>query len=196
MTTPEFTEYVEHPRFGRRPRITGDNPQTDFGGDTYLHWHSPKGVRVPGTAIKADTSKQVEPTVAVSHYYDSRRTCESCGRPFLFFAEEQKYWYEELGFRLEADCIRCVPCRKIHQGIERSRQRYVELRTQKTRSAKETVELCREGIQLVEKQLFTQKKIAEILGWLNALPESESIGTARNELIQRARALLERPSDD
>ena len=27
--------------------------------------------------------------------------------------------YEELGFSIEADCNRCVPCRKQQQGIAR-----------------------------------------------------------------------------
>ena len=110
-----FDDYVEHPLYGRVPRVTGLNPKEDFGGNVFLHWHSPEDVRIPNTAVQADTSKQPTATVAVTHYFDSKRTCRDCQRPFLFFAEEQKYWYEELGFRLDADCIRCVECRKKHR---------------------------------------------------------------------------------
>jgi hypothetical protein len=37
----------------------------------------------------------------------------------LLFAEEQKYWYEELKFPLEANCLDCVPCRKGPALVER-----------------------------------------------------------------------------
>ena len=41
----------------------------------------------------------------MTHYFDAKRVCRKCERPFLFFAEEQKYWYEDLRFPLEADCL-------------------------------------------------------------------------------------------
>lgn len=99
-----YSDYVEHPRFGRWPRLTELNPDaTD--GTVFCHWHSPPGVRVPDTAIAADVTKQSAATVPVTHYFDARRVCRKCERPFLFFAEEQRFWYEELGFPLEADAL-------------------------------------------------------------------------------------------
>src|SRR5687768_13036282 len=93
----DFEDYVEHPRFGRGPRTTGLNPK-EIPLKTFFHWHSPRGVRVDNTAIEADVARQNAPTIGVTHYFDSRRVCRTCSRPFLFFAEEQKYWYETLGF--------------------------------------------------------------------------------------------------
>ena len=31
---------------------------------------------------------------------------------FCIFAQEQKYWYEDLGLYVDADCINCFACRK------------------------------------------------------------------------------------
>ena len=68
----KYADYVEHPRYGKSPRVTGLNPQTD-GGDVFIHWHSPKDCRIPDTAIVADTTRQKAATVAVTHYYDVKR---------------------------------------------------------------------------------------------------------------------------
>jgi hypothetical protein len=84
-------------------------------------------VRIPDTAIPAELSRQTPATYAVTHCFDSKRQCADCGKPFIFFAAEQKHWYEDPGFGLDADCVRCVYCRKRQQGIASYRQRYEEL---------------------------------------------------------------------
>jgi hypothetical protein len=115
----EYDNYVEHPRFGRYPRITGLNPESDFTtGKPFLHWNATE--RIPNTAVEADLSRQSRATVPVTHYYDVKRTCRDCARPFIFFADEQKHWYEELKLPLEADCVRCVPCRKTQREHKRA----------------------------------------------------------------------------
>src|SRR5262245_57928602 len=91
-----YAAYVEHPRFGQGPRYTGLEVANSSDGTVYCHWHSPEGVRVPKTAIAANLSNQRPATLPVTHYFDATRTCRKCGRPFLFFAEEQQYWYEVL----------------------------------------------------------------------------------------------------
>src|SRR5262245_24947594 len=86
--------YVEHPRWGSRPRRTGlDVTHIRYGGDAILRWQdSPaRGVRViRGTAVAADLERQSPGTIPVTHYYDLERRCRDCGRLFLFFALEQK----------------------------------------------------------------------------------------------------------
>ena len=150
MSSADDSLNVPHPRYGTKPRITGENPQTDFGGDVCLHWHSPPEVRVPNTAIAADVDAQVPATVPVTHYYDVRRRCLDCGRPFLFFAAEQKFWYETLGFPLEADCVRCVPCRKQQQGLARTKQRYEELCAVADPTVEERLEFAECAVILLE----------------------------------------------
>ena len=61
-------------------------------------------------------SRQSPAMVPVTHYYDVTRTCRDCDRPFIFFAQEQKHWYEQLGLPLEADCARRDGERR--QGVE------------------------------------------------------------------------------
>lgn len=120
-----------------------------------LHWLN-RG-RVPGTAIVADVSRQVVTTMGVTHDYDLRRECRDCGRPFLFFAAEQKHWHEELGFTLEADAVRCVPCRRQLQGSDRVRARY-EVLIGSARSLAEDEELARHCLTLMEAGLFSPRK--------------------------------------
>jgi tetratricopeptide (TPR) repeat protein len=56
-------------------------------------------------------------------YVDADRTCRDCGVSFVFSAREQKHWYETLGFRLDANAVRCPPCRRAFRrdkGIARA----------------------------------------------------------------------------
>jgi hypothetical protein len=165
----EYVQFVEHPRYGRRPRLTGLNPTEDLGR-TVFHWHSREDVRVPNTAIRADLSKQSRATVPVTHYFDVKRQCQECGKPFLFFAEEQRHWYEELGFPLEADCIRCVQCRKRQQGLARTRERYEELFDLSARTSDQQIEFAECCLTLVEACIFHQRQIEHVRALLKSLP--------------------------
>lgn len=148
-------DFVAHPRYGDEPRLTGLNPKENWlTGEVYLHWHSSSEARIPNTAIAADTSRQNRPTIAVTHYFDSRRSCVDCLQSFLFFAAEQKYWYEVLGFRLESDCVRCVPCRKKQRGLEAQRQRYEDLFEIEDRTADQDIELVESALTLVAAGVF------------------------------------------
>ena len=167
----EYADYVDHPRFGKRPRVTRLNPQTDLTtGKPFLHWNAAE--RIPNTAIEADLTRQSRATVAVTHYYDVKRTCRDCGRPFIFFAQEQKHWYEELGLPLEADCVRCVPCRKRQHGIAAKRERYEELFHVPARNADEHLEMAECCLSLIEAGMFNQRQLEHV-----------------RELLKRAHAL-------
>ncbi len=175
----EYENYVDHPRFGRRPQITGLNPQTDLTtGKPYLHWNATE--RIPNTAIEADLTRQSRATVAVTHYYDVRRSCRDCGRPFIFFAQEQKHWYEELGLPLEADCVRCVPCRKRQHGIAAKRERYEELFHVPARSAEENLEMAECCLSLIEAGTFHARqtmRVRELLNRADVLAGPTVLGT-------------------
>ena len=158
----KYTQFVPHPRYGQRPRLTGLNPETDYGGSTFLHWHSPAGTRVENTAIPADLSKQTPSTIPVTHYFDSIRECRDCGRPFIFFAQEQKYWYEELDFGLDSDCSRCVPCRKKQQDIGRKQERYEELFHVANRTPSERLEMAECCLSLIESSVFHRRKTEQV----------------------------------
>ena len=84
-----------------------------------------------------------------------------CDRPFIFFAAEQKYWYEELGFPLESDCVRCVVCRKKQQGLELKRQRYEELFHVPERTPEQNLEMAECALSLVEAGVFAKQRQLE-----------------------------------
>lgn len=155
--------FVAHPRYGDEPHLTGLNPEENWlTGEVYLHWHSGGKARIPNTAIAANTARQNRPTIAVTHYFDSRRSCVDCGQSFLFFAAEQKYWYEVLGFPLEANCVRCVPCRKQQRTLQAQRQRYEELVVLEDRTADQDIALIESALALVGASVFGRRLLERL----------------------------------
>jgi hypothetical protein len=188
MTLPDntpYTDFVYHPRYGRVPHITGLNPERHAGRSVYIHWHSPKECRIPDTAIEADVSKQPTATVRVTHYFDVIRKCRDCGKSFIFFAQEQKHWYEELGFGLNSDCVRCVPCRKRQQGIAQTRERYEELFHVVNRTTDQNLEMADCCLSLVEEGVFHDRQTERIRMLLNLVADQCSEDARYVELTNR-----------
>jgi DNA-directed RNA polymerase subunit RPC12/RpoP len=154
-----YDDYAEHPRFGREPLWTGRTPLAE-PGEVYLHWinrYLPRDpsrmgdqfrtvaastaeaadLAIPGTAVEADVARQSPSTVPVTHYFDVRRLCCDCGRPFLLFALEQKHWYEDLQLNLASDAVRCPECRYKQRSLVRLAQQYDALLRQLNRSEAE-----------------------------------------------------------
>ena len=98
----------------------------------------------------------------VTHYYDLKRKCRDCGRPFIFFGQEQKHWYEDLGLPLEADCVRCVPCRKREHGVGAKRARYEELFHIMERAADENLEMAECCLALIERGVFNARQTQHV----------------------------------
>lgn len=172
----DYADFVAHPRYGRGPRFTEVRVGEVKNGcrlTTYL-----SGERIAGTAVEADLDRQVFSPVPVLYYFDLKRECVGCGRRFLFFAEEQKHWYETLGFVLDADCVRCVDCRKRMQGIERQRLRHEELLHRDARTVEENVEWAECLVALIEKGLFHARQTERVRMLLNGIAADgdESLG--------------------
>jgi Probable zinc-ribbon domain len=186
----EYDAFVTHPRYGQRPHFTGLNPQPDhLTGSVYIHWHSPPECRIAKTAIAADISKQRTATIPVTHYFDSKRQCRDCGRPFLFFAQEQKHWYEELGFGLDSDCVRCTQCRKKQQGLGHAQVRYEELFHVANRTIEEDLELVRLWLTLVETSVFSSRQAPQMRSLVKRL-SSQVPDKAREEVQNLSVRLL------
>lgn len=190
----EYAEFVPHPRYGRGPRLTGLNPTTRYNikqGEPIvkLHWHTGKDSRIPNTAIEADISKQNYTTFPVTHYFDAKRTCHGCKRPFIFFAEEQRHWYEDLGFPIDADCVRCVPCRKEEQGIAQKRQRYEELFHSANPTDEELLEMAECCVSLIEAKLFSARQHERVRGLLHRVPDRERHAKRKQKLLARLEKL-------
>jgi len=108
--TTDYSDYVDHPRYGQGPRYTGLNPDTDSPYVNF-HWNTRtlescsasidltqanwwaalryKSVFVPFTAVEADVKKQSRRQFQVTHYFDIDCVCSDCGKRFLFFAAEK-----------------------------------------------------------------------------------------------------------
>lgn len=104
----------------------------------------------PETAIRADCKHQFFWDFARRMYVDIARKCRSCRRWFLFFALEQKYWFETLKFNINADCVHCHECRRASQIQRKMQYRYDELLTQTEKSTLEWNELSTLGDHLVD----------------------------------------------
>lgn len=220
----KYANFVEHPRFGKGPRCTGLNPGP-LAKDVSLHWlavthqemaaryeqtlgepwpygsvkaESSRTRRIPGTAVEADLSRQTPATVPVTHYFDMPRVCRDCGRPFLFFAEEQKHWYEDLGFPLEADCVRCTDCRKQQREIARLRKRFEELIQVRNRTIEQGCELADCCLTLMEDGLFTIKQSQRVRTILNSIPADADIRQRSRftDLVARVKVIESRSSPD
>jgi len=189
----EYAEYVEHPQYGKAPRLTGLDPDPNSTA-VRLHWnalsfnqtqlremerlfgwcptYTDDGAHmVRQTAVAADLARQCPATVSVTHYYDIDKVCRDCGRRFIFFADEQKHWYEELGFPLEADAVRCPPCRKRLQLIARKRKRYEQLFHVPRRTQEEALEMADCCLVLIEEAIFHPRQTERVRMLLNGLPE-------------------------
>lgn len=185
----DYSGYQEHPRYGKGPRITGLNPASEpFDATIFLHWHSPAGVRIPNTAIPADTQRQLPATIPVTHYFDAKRVCRNCGTYFIFFAEEQKYWYEELKFPLEANMVDCIDCRKQEQRLQQARSSYEALLSKEHRSEAEIAQLVECGLQLVEAGIYSTKTLSKLRSFVKALDGPQATSFRQRIVSAEARA--------
>ncbi len=213
----KYDTYVEHPRFGRRPRCTGVNPgpydfRVNFHPNaTSIHEIQKRCVRltgkrlgflkeleaitlqelprIAGTAVKAEPEKQNQPTIPVTHYFDVERLCRDCKRPFIFFAEEQKYLYETLKFPLNSDCVRCPNCRKTERLLARTRATYERLAGTKRRNWKDDLKMAGSALTLVENGIFGSRVIQTIRRLLKTTPETERTKDEYLELAMRLKRL-------
>lgn len=206
-----FADFVEHPRYGRRPRITGLNPQPRDKG-VHLHWNAttyqvvvsgyeavigkwPYGnlsiqvdrtKRIPDTAVASDLGRQSRATVPVTHYFDLERVCQKCGKPFIFFAAEQKHWYEALRFPLEAQAIHCPICRKRNQALGKARATYERLRKIENRSGVDAVRLLEALLTLIENNVFSTRQVQHARAIVKTLPAE-----ARTDILKRIKHIEE-----
>lgn len=206
-----FAEFVDHPRYGRRPLITGLNPQPHDKG-VNLHWNAttyqevvsgyeavigkwPYGNlglrvertrRIPNTAVASDLNRQSKAAVPVTHYFDLERACQKCGKSFIFFAAEQKHWYETLRFPLEAQAIHCPICRKQNQALGKARATYERLQKIEKMSGSDAVRLLEALLTLIENKVFSTRQTQHARAIIKTLPAE-----ARADYLKRIKQIEE-----
>ena len=165
----QYRDYVEHPRFGRGPRFTDLHPDPKLERVRVSSWTSfsedpgegelnnGAGRAIDGTAVKGDVEAQPQNLFPFTHYYDVDRRCMACGKQFIFFAEEQKYWYEVLQLDGGANCHHCIVCRKELQHLRWWKKRYEELGRASDRTDLQTFEMVECGVKLLEAGVFATR---------------------------------------
>ena len=143
-----YKPYVSHPRYGDKPIYSGNN----YAIEDVLsaHWQYDKESIFPETAIPADIEKQNYSLYPQKIYVDIEKQCIQCNRWFIFYAQEQKYWYETLGFYIDADCVKCVECRKKEQEIRNLMHTYEDLIKKQKRSEEEINILKNTALELYQ----------------------------------------------
>ena len=168
--TDFYTDFVAHPRYGRGPRFTGLHPVEDRTLGINFGWRARPGERISKTAIAANTDRQLGALVPVTHYFDLKRQCRDCGRSFIFFAEEQRHWYETLHFHVGADCVRCTECRVNDRHTKRLRKRYQSLLHKAKRSDLDDLRLAETAMRLIDLDVFGHRCIERVRSLVNAIP--------------------------
>jgi len=120
--TSSLSNLVPHPRYGNAVRKSICVVSEKVVRESF--WRYRGECIFPESAIAADTSLQVYTVLSRPWYVDILKKCATCGRPFLFFAEEQRYWYEFLKFTVDADCIRCSECRVSERELRERFNRF------------------------------------------------------------------------
>jgi hypothetical protein len=98
-----------------------------------------------GRAILADPAKQLycdwPPYLA---YFDTTHECADCHDDFVFSKEEQRFWYEELGFWVQSrpkQCSNCRRKRRMHSRANAQLQNARGTRQQRSRRLSEVAQL-------------------------------------------------------
>jgi Probable zinc-ribbon domain len=121
---PELEDVVPHPRYGTRVvpsgfEVTEAEIRSSF-------WGYQDATIYPESVIPANVKRQNFSTFARVYYVDMLEVCRACERPFLFFAREQRHWYEVLRFYIDADCSHCADCRRKGRDLRRCFLRFSE----------------------------------------------------------------------
>jgi len=183
-------DLVPHPRFrGKPPRSQLKLTEPEVRGS---YWRYRRAHIFPQTAIRADLNVQRYAVYPRPYYVDMLKTCIDCGRAFIFYAREQRYWYEVLGFYIDVDCVRCVECRRKQHATKRHMERYAELQARDSLSRKEMTYLVDDCIFLFQQGKL--KNLSHTGRIKNAARQQipEYAGTKTLELLlQSARTICE-----
>ena len=104
-----------------------------------------KATIYPQSVLAGDATKQNYSLYPRAYYVDTLKECGTCGRPFIFFAKEQRFWFETLRFYVDANCALCPVCRRNSQDLRRRLRRYSDLFTKKTLTQKDLISLVDDG---------------------------------------------------
>jgi len=118
-------DLVPHPRARQMAQATHRSvPAMSVEEIRSRAWQVWRSTIVPGTAILPNEASQNYTLFPRRIYADLLKQCQACARPFLFYANEQRFWYETLRIPVDADCVMCPPCRKHAHRVKAALLRY------------------------------------------------------------------------
>jgi Probable zinc-ribbon domain len=176
----KLTNLVPHPRYGDQVIPSGANVDADEVRSSY--WSYRIETIFPESAIPADISRQKFGAFPRGYYVDILKTCRKCRRGFLFFALEQRHWYEHLGFWIDADCVLCPECRVEHRQLRRRFRRYSERIGRSDLSDREFDTLLSDAVFLAEAGII---KDLQRLRRLRALARRSAPGCKAIETLSK-----------
>jgi hypothetical protein len=138
--------FVEHPRYGSTPHTSGLEVAEDEIREGF--WSLKRETMFPESVLAADATKQNYSVFPRRYYVDVQRQCRMCDRPFIFFAREQRYWYETLRFFVDADCVHCPDCRRESRTSQRRIRRYSDLMAKQAHTPQELEALVDDALYL------------------------------------------------
>lgn len=123
LETPELpANLVPHPRYGTSTKASGYKLSVDdVRADRHLA-RLARGSFWPKSAIPGPALVTGSP-YAWRYYVDRLCRCVDCYRPFIFYAVEQRLWFERLGFHVESHAVRCTSCRRSVRKVKQRRDR-------------------------------------------------------------------------
>lgn len=75
-----------------------------------------RGLAVDRSALAPDNDYGVPEFVRRGYYVDLHFTCQQCGEPQVWTAQQQKWWYETAKGGIWTTARLCRPCRKREQA--------------------------------------------------------------------------------
>ena len=141
--------FVPHRRYGSEPMSSGHKVSEKEIRQGF--WRLARDKIFPESVLLAAPEKQNYSIYPRKYYVDVERICRTCHRPFIFFAREQRYWFETLRFFVDADCVLCPDCRRESRAVQRRLRRYSDLHAKPEPSRKELMFLVDDAGYLVER---------------------------------------------
>jgi Probable zinc-ribbon domain len=122
LTAPEMPDnVVPHTHYGVKVKASVHTLTTE--DLRFLRTLKP-GTFWPETAIPAGRSADRYGSHLL--YVDRLCRCIECFRPFVFYAQEQRFWVEALGFHPDSTATRCTECRRTVRKVKQRRDRIEE----------------------------------------------------------------------
>jgi hypothetical protein len=119
LVVPEMPDnVVPHPRYG--VKIKPSNHVLTVQEARALQQFK-RGTFWPASALPANVAADRYGTPLI--YVDRLCRCVACFRPFVFYAVEQRFWVQSLGFHPDSTATRCTACRRTVRKVKERRDR-------------------------------------------------------------------------